>query len=279
MAIPRLTQAGIAKLLNITYPPIAYEYIAYFPLLGVILGLIIGSFLATLIVRWPEGKSVMTGRSHCDSCGTTLGAADLIPIVSFLVRRGNCRKCGAKIDSDHLAIELVSGLIGGLALFVEPNLGGLFGAIFGWLLLTLAALDAKHHWLPDRLTFLLAIGGLVAALFVGQPDIQARLLGGISGFLALFLIGWTYKRLRGVDGLGGGDPKLLGAIGCWLGWAALPIVILVAATVGLLSVFIRLLRGQAVAADSALPLGIFMAIAAFPIWLMQGAPGLLDALL
>ncbi|MEP2102979.1 MAG: A24 family peptidase [Parasphingorhabdus sp.] len=239
-----------------------------FPIAGAIIGIIIGSFLATIVIRWPQGQSAMTGRSRCDHCEQTVRAIDLVPVFSYILRAGKCAHCGADIKSDHLVIELGAGLIGGLALFVDPGLGGMLGAIFGWLLLTSAALDAQHHWLPDRLTLLLAVSGLAASFFDNDPDLFSRLIGGIVGFGSLFLIGWAYRQLRGREGLGGGDPKLLGAIGCWLGWSALPLVMLGAGLIGLLAVAAMRVRGQAVTAKSALPLGSFMAISAFPLWIM-----------
>lgn len=240
-----------------------------FPIAGTLFGLIIGSFLATIVIRWPLGQSVVSGRSRCDSCNQQLRAIDLIPVISYLLRSGKCANCGAAIKSDHLIIELSAGLIGGLALFVAPGIDGMLGAIFGWLLLTLAALDAQYHWLPDRLTLILAVIGLAASAVVDNPDFLNRLIGGFTGFFALFLIGWGYRLLRGREGLGGGDPKLLGAIGCWLGWSALPLVILGAALTGLLSAAMMRVRGQAVTTDSALPFGSFMAITAFPLWIIQ----------
>ncbi|MEW4467183.1 prepilin peptidase [Parasphingorhabdus sp. JC815] len=240
-----------------------------YPISGAIFGLMIGSFLATIFARWPQGESVVSGRSRCDHCGQKLRAVDLIPVFSFILRAGKCAKCGAAINYDHLVIELAAGLIGGVALYAAPGITGALGAIFGWLLLILASLDAKWQWLPDRLTMALAVTGLTGSLIVDDPDFLNRLIGGISGFFALFLVGWGYQLLRGREGLGGGDPKLLGAIGCWLGWSALPLVILGAALTGLTMAALQRLRGQGIAADTALPLGSFMAIAAFPLWIIQ----------
>ena len=95
--------------------------------------------------------------------------------------------------------------------------------MFGWLLLALAALDVAEFWLPDALTGALALAGL-ASIAVAPPDWPDRLIGGVAGFASLWLIGFAYRRLRGREGLGGGDPKLLGAIGLWVGWAMLPFV-------------------------------------------------------
>ena len=241
------------------------------PIFGIILGLIIGSFLATLILRWPEGRSVIAGRSSCDACGRQLRAWELIPVVSFVIQAGKCRQCGTMIATDHMAIEIAAALIGGLALFAAPGFDGLAGAIFGWLLLTLAALDVKHHWLPDGLTMILAGSGLMAGLLFDFPTLQDRLIGGIAGFAALAMIAALYKSIRKRDGLGGGDPKMLGAIGCWLGWQALPLVLLGASLIGILVALSWRLRGKSVTADSMLPLGSLMAIAAFPLWLYQTA--------
>ncbi len=241
----------------------------YLPLFGALLGLIIGSFLATLIIRWPEERSVVGGRSSCDSCGHQLRGWELIPVASYLVQRGKCRQCGAKIATDHVAIELSAGLIGALALFAAPGTEGLAGASFGWLLLTLAALDVKHHWLPDGLTALLALSGLTVGFLSLGPVLQDRLIGGVAGFASLALIAALYKMVRSRDGLGAGDPKMFGAIGCWLGWQALPLVIFGASLVGLLVATAWRLRGRAVSADSMLPLGSLMAVAAFPLWLFQ----------
>ena len=243
------------------------------PIAGVLLGLIIGSFLATLIVRWPDGRSVVTGRSSCDQCGHQLRAHELIPVASFILQGGKCGRCGATIARDHIAIELAAALIGGLALFAAPNAEGLAGAAFGWLLLALAALDIKHHWLPDRLTAILAVSGLIASLLIVSPPLPDRLIGGLAGFVSLALVAWGYRMIRGREGLGGGDPKMLGGIGCWLGWTGLPLVILGASLVGIIVAIAWRLRGKSVAADTMLPFGSLMAIAAFPLWLYQTASG------
>ena len=239
------------------------------PMAGTILGLIIGSFLATLIIRCPQGQSVMIGRSKCDSCDRQLGFTELIPVISHIWQRGRCKSCGVQINNSHLAIELVAGLIGGLALSVEPNAAGLVGAFFGWMLLTLAALDAEHHWLPDRLTALLAIAGLLSVFVVEDPSVVDRLIGGLAGYFSLLLIAITYRAIRGKEGLGGGDPKMLGGIGLWLGWQYLPLILLGASVTGLVIVFLLKFRSQPVGLESQFPLGSLMAVTAFPVWLLH----------
>jgi leader peptidase (prepilin peptidase)/N-methyltransferase len=237
-----------------------------------VLGAIVGSFLATLVIRWPQERSVIGGRSACDACGRTLRAWELVPLVSAAMSRGRCRSCGAAIDARHWQIELgcaVLGVISGLAV---PGPIGLVGAVFGWLLLALAALDVAEFWLPDALTGTLAAAG-IASIAVAPPEWPDRVIGGAAGFVSLWLIAFAYRRLRGRDGLGGGDPKLLGAIGLWVGWAMLPFVLLLACLVGLGVVLTARLRGRAVAANDQVPFGALMAIAAYPVWLVMIAFG------
>ncbi|MBN8815035.1 MAG: prepilin peptidase [Sphingomonas sp.] len=237
-----------------------------------VLGAIVGSFLATLVIRWPQERSVIGGRSACDACGRTLCTWELVPLASALVLHGRCRSCGVAIDPRHWQIELgcvVLGVISGLA---APGLVGVAGAVFGWLLLALAALDVAEFWLPDRLTGTLAVAGLMS-IAVAPPDWPDRLIGGVAGFASLWLIAFAYRRIRGRDGLGGGDPKLFGAIGLWVGWAMLPFVLLLACIVGLGALLTARLRGQAVSGGDWVPFGALMAIAAYPMWLVMIAFG------
>jgi leader peptidase (prepilin peptidase) / N-methyltransferase len=213
------------------------------------------------------GRSVMSGRSACDACGHELSPVELIPIVSASFQRGKCRHCGAPIDRRHLVIELAAAVVGGIAFGIAPGLAGLAGAVFGWMLIALIALDTAHYWLPDKLTQPLLISGLGAGLVGIDPSFPDRLWGGAGGYLSLAAIAFVYKRARGRDGLGGGDPKLLGAIGAWLGWQYLPMVLLLASGVGLLYVLFQTLRGKPMTATDRLPLGALMALAAFPLWI------------
>lgn len=237
-----------------------------------VLGAIVGSFLATLVIRWPQDRSVIGGRSACDACGEPLRAWELVPLVSALASRGKCRRCGATIDPRHWQIELGCAVLGVISGVAVPGPIGMAGAVFGWLLLALAALDIAEFWLPDVLTGTLAAAGL-ASIAIAPPDWLDRLIGGVAGFVTLWLIAFAYRRVRGREGLGGGDPKLLGAIGLWVGWAMLPLVLLLACIVGLGAVAAARLRGQAVAATDPVPFGALMAIAAYPVWLVMIAFG------
>ncbi|WP_145200697.1 prepilin peptidase [Sphingobium sp. B2] len=232
-------------------------------LLGGVVGAIFGSFLATLILRWPQGRGVTRGRSACDGCGRTLTPRDLIPLLSALFQHGRCRTCGAPIDPLHGRIELSGAVIGALAIGAMPGLGGLGWALLGWILLTLAVLDWQHYWLPDALTLPLAFLGLTLGLWATDVVLADRIIGAALGYGSLLVIALAYRALRGREGLGLGDAKLLGALGAWFGWQALPFILLIAALAGL---GVMLATGRAMAATARVPLGTFLALAAVPGW-------------
>jgi leader peptidase (prepilin peptidase)/N-methyltransferase len=232
---------------------------------GLVGGAIAGSFIATLVIRWPAGRAT-NGRSECDSCGAQLRWFELVPLLSYLVQRGKCRRCGERIAREHLWIEAVCALVGALALTVAPRGEGIAGAYFGWLLVALAVLDFRHFWLPDRLTFLLGAMGFATGAVGLSPSLDDRLIGGAAGYAALAAISFFYSKLRGRQGMGAGDPKLLGAIGLWLGWQVLPFVLLGAGLLGVNLILYQLARKRSITAQTRLPLGTLMAVAAFPIW-------------
>lgn len=238
------------------------------PIAGMLLGLIVGSYLATILLRWPEGRSASTGRSACDHCGRPLSPADLIPLWSYLRARGKCRTCGGRIDPRHPAMELAAAGIGLVAALAHGWPVALATAIFGWWLLILAALDAEHQWLPDRLTLPLWSAGFAVALLDIGPSLSDRLIGSAAGFGSLFLIGAGYRVLRGRHGLGGGDPKLFGALGAWLGWQQLPFLILLAALLGLTAAALGHRRGATIGRDTRLPFGTYLALAGWLLWLL-----------
>lgn len=239
---------------------------AFWPILLGLLGVVFGSFTATVAIRWPAGRSVMAGRSSCDGCGRTLTASELVPLVSFALLRGKCRTCSAPIAPGHAVTELLGGAIGVVAGLVAPGWEGLAAAACGWLLLALGAIDLAAFWLPDVLTGSLAVVALAGGVAGLGVDIEARLIGGAAGFGVLWLVARAYHLLRGRVGLGGGDPKLFGAIGLWLGWRALPQVLLIAALTGLATVLVLRLAGRRIAATDRMPLGTLLAGAAFLSW-------------
>ncbi|HTG39056.1 A24 family peptidase [Sphingomonas sp.] len=233
----------------------------FWPILLGVLGAVFGSFIATVAIRWPAGESALQGRSRCDGCGAELGAGDLVPVLSFLRLRGRCRRCGGRIARFHLGVEVLALAIGVVAGIVAPGAVGVAGAVFGWLLLTLGAIDLRAFWLPNPLVAALALTGLASGAVGIAPPLDVRLIGGAAGFGALWLVAALYRRARGRMGLGGGDPKLFGAIGLWLGWRALPGVLLIACVIGLCIAIARGMRG-----GERLPLGTLLAAAGFAWW-------------
>ena len=235
-------------------------------MIGGVAGAVVGSFLATLILRWPQGKGVARGRSACDGCGRTLAAYDLIPMLSALVQRGRCRTCGARIEPLHGRVEAVCAIIGALALGLLPGLDGAGWALLGWLLLTLAILDWRHFWLPDALTLPLAFLGLTLGLWVTDVSLADRFIGAAAGYCGLLLVALGYRAARRRDGLGLGDAKLFGALGAWFGWQALPFILLMAASLGLMAVLASIGSGRAVDRTTRIALGTCLAVAALPGW-------------
>lgn len=231
-------------------------------------GAVIGSYLATIVMRWPRRESASGGRSRCDSCGEPLSALAMVPLVSWAVQGGRCARCQARIPLTHPAVELSGALICALSfIFVRDNVAEAFAAaLLGLILLVLAVLDLKHMWLPDRLTAALAATGVSLNSLAIGPGWSGSLLGGIVGFASLWAIGMTYRRTRGREGLGGGDPKLFGAIGTWLGVQLLPLALLLASVVGLAVGIAMLLVRQHPEGPIKLPLGTLLCAAAWPVW-------------
>jgi leader peptidase (prepilin peptidase)/N-methyltransferase len=226
------------------------------------------------LIRWPKDETMLGPGSRCDSCGTAIAPYDLFPLVSHLLLRGRCRACGAAIDRRHLAMELAAALIGAVAFLAHPLPLAFVTALFGWWLLLVAALDREHFWLPDRLTVPLALLGLLVGWAGFGPTFTDRLFGLVLGQGVLASIAWLYKRLRGRDGMGGGDPKLMGAVGAWVGMWNLPAILLGAGLLGLAAMLAMRLRGEAVDRTTRLPLGTLIALAAWPVWLLVAAPNL-----
>jgi len=239
-----------------------------FVALGLLFGAVAGSFLATLLIRWPQGRSVIAGRSRCDDCGAPLGPRDLVPLLSYAALHGKCRRCGGRIDQRHLAAELAAAAIGLVALIAHPLPLALVTMLLGLWLLLLAMLDVEHHWLPDRLTLPLIPLGLLAAWAGFGPPLLDRAVGAALGWAALALMAFAYRRLRGREGLGGGDAKLLAAVGAWLGGPQLPFILVGAGLLGLAAALLMRLRGHEVTRTTRLPLGALMAVAAWPVWLV-----------
>jgi leader peptidase (prepilin peptidase) / N-methyltransferase len=227
-------------------------------LAGLILGAIVGSFIATLCLRWPERRSVLVGRSHCDGCGRPLGARDLIPLVSATASKGRARCCDHAIHPLHRQVELAAAVIGMIAFLAGDAPQGFALALFGWLLLPLAILDLRHLWLPDRLVVLLGCAGVVGGAWLTAEPLTHRLLSGLIAGALLAFVAWAYRLVRGREGLGAGDPKLFAAIGLWLGPVLTVTTLTAAAMIGLAE---AILRRRAL--DEARPLGTLLCLGAW----------------
>jgi leader peptidase (prepilin peptidase) / N-methyltransferase len=232
----------------------------------------IGSFLGVLIRRLPEGRPIVWARSACEACGAGLTASELVPLVSWVIARGRCRHCGRPVGWFYPAVELAALAVALIALAVDDIDTAWLDCLLGWWLLVLAWIDVRRWILPDVLTLPLIVAGLLAAAVLDPDSLADRALGAALGYLALRAVAWAYLRLRGREGLGQGDAKLLAAAGAWLGAVALPQVILVAALSALLVAAALRLSGRTMHAHSALPFGPFLALAIWALWLFGPLP-------
>lgn len=227
----------------------------------------IGSFLGVLVTRLPEDRPVVAGRSACDHCGQKLGPADLVPIASWLALRGHCRYCGAKITALPLIIEVGTLLVALCAASVSDGLALWAGCVLGWVLLALAAIDIRDGILPDVLTLPLIVLGLVATYFLSPGQMLDSAIGAAVGFAIFGLIRFLYRRLRGREGLGLGDAKLLAAAGAWVTWNGLPSVVLIAAVAGLVIALVMARRGQQLTLQQRIAFGPALCLGIWLVWL------------
>jgi len=219
------------------------------------LGLIVGSFLNVVIYRLPKmmerewhaqsaelnGQAaeemprynLVVPRSACPHCGHMISALENIPIISYLLLRGKCKGCGAPISARYPIVELVSGLLSGYAAWhFGYSLAALGALLFVWALLALTFIDFDTQLLPDDITFPLLWVGLLLNLSHTFTDLHTAVVGAVAGYLTLWGVYWLFKLVTGKEGMGYGDFKLLAAIGAWLGWQMLPLVILTSSLVG-----------------------------------------------
>lgn len=167
-----------------------------------------------------------------------------------------------------LALGLFAGGLGVWATLASPTLMfAVVSALLAWQLLMVAIVDGENFWLPDVLTWPLAVTGLLAAWWLEPESLAARGLGAVAGFAGLWAIGWLYRRVRGREGLGGGDPFLMAGAGAWVGWQGLASVMLWAGIAGLSLVIARRVTGKALSGGDALPFGVFLAVGIWLTWL------------
>ncbi len=228
----------------------------------------VGSFAATAGLRIPAGRGVVAGRSACEHCGTVLSPVELIPIVSFLAQRGRCRTCGEAIDPLHLFGEIGAVLIAASAVWRLEGAELVLGCLVGWTLLAASVADFRHFELPNRMTLGLALLGLASVAVLARGQLIHSAVGAALGFALLALVGAAYARIRGREGLGLGDAKLLGAGGAWIGWQGLASAVFLGALAGCLWVGAMWLRGHRPSGATAIPFGPFLALGIWIVFLM-----------
>ncbi len=233
----------------------------------------IGSFLGVLVRRLPEGRPVVWARSRCEGCGAALMPRDLVPLVSWLATRGRCRFCRYPLGSFYPAIELAAVAVAIVAATFDSGGAVWLDCLLGWWLLALGWIDVRRWLLPDALTLPLIVAGLAAAMAFDPSGLFGRTLGAAVGYLALRAIAILYRALRGREGLGHGDAKLLAGSGAWVGLSLLPQVILIAALAGLLAAACLRLAGFRLGPQSALPFGPFLALATWMVWMLPAVLG------
>lgn len=225
-----------------------------------VLGLAIGSFLNVVIHRLPRRESLISPGSHCPSCGYALRAVDNVPVVSYAVLLGRCRKCRARISVRYPLVEIATGVVFVLHYFVfgwTPLLA--VRLLFAASLVALFVIDLEHRLLPDAITLPGIVVGLAASLFL-PPGFRDALIGMLGGGGVLWAIGEAYYRYSGEEGMGGGDVKMLAMIGAFLGWQQVLITLvfssIAGAVIGIIVLAIK--RGGM---KYALPYGTFLAVA------------------
>jgi len=222
-----------------------------------LVGLCVGSFLNVVIHRVPKmlergwrdqcaeiaGKpaaeeppyNLWVPRSQCPACGHQIRAVENVPVISYMLLGGRCANCKAPISARY---PLVEALTGALSVCVLLRFGAtpaaLAACVFVWILIALTFIDFDTQLLPDNLTLPLLWAGLLANVLGAVPSVSLRdaIIGAIAGYLVLWTVYWLFKLIRGKEGMGYGDFKLLGAMGAWLGWQMLPLIILLSSVVG-----------------------------------------------
>jgi len=248
-----------------------------------IFGLLIGSFLNVVIHRLPimmerewqaqcselagnpaphvEPFSLVSPRSRCPHCGHPIGALENIPVLSYLLQKGCCKGCGKGISPRYPLVEALTGLAFGYAAWrFGFSLAGVGAMLFLAIMIALTFIDADTQLLPDDLTLPLLWAGLLINLFHTFTTLPNAVVGAAVGYLALWSVYWLFKLATGKEGMGYGDFKLLAAIGAWLGWPLLPLVILLSSLVGAvigIALIVLAKRGRNVP----MPFGPYLAIA------------------
>jgi leader peptidase (prepilin peptidase) / N-methyltransferase len=256
--------------------------------LAAILGLAIGSFLNVVIHRLPkmmerqwrsecaqlneeaatttatpaaERYNLFVPRSRCPACAQPITALQNIPVLSYLVLGGKCAGCKTPISPRYPFVELISGALAGYAAWrFGATLAGMSALLFVFAMIALTFIDLDTFYLPDDITLPLLWAGLLINLGNTFVDLPSAVIGAACGYLALWSVFWLFKLVTGKEGMGYGDFKLLAAIGAWLGWQMLPLVILLSSLVGAL-IGIALMIFARHGRETPIPFGPYLAIA------------------
>jgi leader peptidase (prepilin peptidase)/N-methyltransferase len=246
--------------------------------LAVVLGLLWGSFANVCIYRWPpteehpKGRSVVKPDSHCTSCGVPIRWYDNVPVLSYLWLRGRCRSCKAEFSPRYVLVEALTGALFGCAWWFTLGTGGLFDAFdarvlhfvvyaaFVWVMVVITFIDIDHMLILDKIT-IPSIVAFYAASLLWRPWWEG-LVGIAVGYGVPWLIGEIYLRLRGREGLGLGDGKLLALVGALLGWKGVVVSLFGGSVVGSIIGVVVLVRARKQIMQSELPFGPFLALAA-----------------
>jgi leader peptidase (prepilin peptidase) / N-methyltransferase len=220
-----------------------------------LIGLLIGSFLNVVIHRLPrmmqresdlyvaqesgvppphtDRYNLMTPRSACPHCGHRITALENVPVLSYLVLGGKCSQCKATISSRYPAVEVLTGVLSALLVWrFGTGLVGIAALVFAWMLIAMTFIDADTQLLPDDLTLPLLWIGLLVNLNASFVPLDEAVLGAAAGYASLWSVYWLFKLVTGKEGMGYGDFKLLAALGAWMGWKMLPVIILLSSLVG-----------------------------------------------
>lgn len=239
---------------GMSFSPLAYGILF-------VLGLVLGSFLNVVIHRLPRDRSIVWPPSSCPVCSARIRPWDNIPVVSWLWLGGRCRDCRAPISWRYPAVELAAALLlVGLAFALGPRPALVPAAFFSLALLAVAIIDFEFRIIPDEIS----LGGLALGLLARgftPADIATGLVGALAGGGSLWLAAYGYRRLTGVEGMGGGDIKLAGMIGAFLGWPGVFLTVFGAALAGSV-VGAAILVAKRGDRRTALPFGTFLAPAA-----------------
>lgn len=245
----------------------------YFPDIAVFLfGLCIGSFLNVCIYRVPAGQSIVHPGSTCPGCRQPIRFYDNIPLLSYLLLRGRCRRCGIAIPLRYPLVEALTGFFALITyLTFGPTLTALVHFVFAAALLTVTFIDIDHRIIPDVISLPGIVVFFIASFWLPTVSWLDAALGVLIGGGSLLAIAWGYRLATGKEGMGGGDVKLLAMIGAMIGWQGVLFTIFAASATGTLAGVLHMLQTRSRDLKTAIPFGPFLAIGAL-VYLFWGDP-------